>query len=103
MKIALGSDLGQHTFPRSEIAPAGAGPSCESPNSGARTLEQRGEMTMKLAKAPLLFTLAPAAAWARVNIGGTSTAYHCPIEWIRGDLRGDHNTVKCAAIRSDSR
>src|SRR5271156_3523239 len=27
-------------------------------------------MTMKLAKAPLLFTLASVAAWAQVNIGG---------------------------------
>src|SRR5437764_12394783 len=32
-------------------------------------LEKRGEMTMKLAKAALLLTLASTAAWAQVNAG----------------------------------
>ncbi len=32
-------------------------------------LEEQGEMTMKLAKAVLLFTLPSVAAWAQVNIG----------------------------------
>src|SRR5580692_6161515 len=34
-----------------------------------RVPEKQGEMTMKLTKAALLFTLASVAAWAQVNIG----------------------------------
>src|SRR5205814_7072702 len=34
-----------------------------------RVLEKQGEMSMKLAKAALLFTLASGAAWAQVNVG----------------------------------
>src|SRR5437660_4254168 len=34
-----------------------------------RVLEKQGEMSMKLAKAALLFTLASVAAWAQVNVG----------------------------------
>ena len=33
-----------------------------------RALEKQGEMTMQLAKAALLFTMA-SAAWAQVNVG----------------------------------
>ena len=34
-----------------------------------RALKSKGEMTMKLAKAALLFTLASVAAWPQVNVG----------------------------------
>src|ERR1700689_5853488 len=37
--------------------------------SGARSTDKQGEMTMKLAKAALLLTLASAAAWAQFNAG----------------------------------
>src|SRR5207244_10287375 len=34
-----------------------------------RVLEKQGEMSMKLAKAALFFTVASSAAWAQVNVG----------------------------------
>ncbi len=56
--------------------------------------QKQGEMTMKLAKAALLFTLMSMAAWAQVNIGEqkpeaslpftmttVSTALNCPGGW----------------------
>src|SRR5271156_6117913 len=52
-----------------EFGPAGTGPSSKSRIQALRRLRKQGEMTMKFAKAALLFTVAAVAASAQVNIG----------------------------------